>query len=239
MGQIIASGNLKGGTGKTTIAVNLSCALAARGLQVTLLDLDPQGSASAWGRSGRLPVRIETVPPISLQTAGRWLARAAELATTAEILVIDLPSVMVPPLASVTMIADLILVPITPSALDVAPTEQVLRMIRISCESRRDGKPLAMLVPNKVERGAEYHEATRTALQDLPGRWAPIIRQHLDHVDAFAHGSWIGQFAPDSAATRDILALANAVATTLGHPSSRRSVIGDATDPADEAQVTA
>jgi chromosome partitioning protein len=153
--------------------------------------------------------------------------------------VIDLPSVMVPPLASVTMIADLILVPITPSALDVAPTEQALRLVRISRESRRDGKPMAMLVPNKVERGARYHEATRAALQDLPGRWAPILRQHLDHVDAFAHGSWIGQFAPDSAATRDILALADAVATTLGYSSSRRSVIGDPTDLADETPVRA
>jgi chromosome partitioning protein len=231
MGQIIACGNLKGGVGKTTVAVNLACALATRGNDVVLLDIDPQGSASMWAGAGHLPMPVEAMPPIAGHGSGRWPARAGELSGSGHLVVLDLPPLLVSVLASALMIADLALVPITPSALDVAPTDQTLRMARMTRESRAGRKPKGLLVPNRVDPECHYDPATQAAVASLAERWAPELRHEIRHVEACARGMWIGQHAPRSAASADILALTEMVEGILEISPHARSRVGEP-DPA-------
>lgn len=53
--HVLAIANHKGGTGKSTVTVNLSAALAERGRRVLVIDLDAQGTATAWLRGSPGP----------------------------------------------------------------------------------------------------------------------------------------------------------------------------------------
>jgi chromosome partitioning protein len=213
MSQIIACGNLKGGVGKTTIAVNLACALATRGHDVALLDLDPHGGAAPWAAAGRLPARVEAAAPLDAHGSGRWPARAGELAGGGRLVVFDLPPLHTPTLAAALMIADAILVPVTASALGLAATRQTLRMIDVARTSRRCGAPMALLVPNRVD--ADELEEAGGPLSELLERRGPALPERHEHIEACASGNWTGGYAPSSPATQDILALAEAVRLLL------------------------
>src|ERR1019366_4711262 len=74
---VIAVMNLKGGCGKSTIAVNLACELAGNADSVLLLDNDSQGTASQWLAHGHLPVQGEFMPLENDEDGARVVRRSA------------------------------------------------------------------------------------------------------------------------------------------------------------------
>ena len=198
MARVVAVGNLKGGTGKSTIAVNLACALAGKRARVLLLDADDQGTATEWASAGRLPVELVAAPLSSGSNRRQWIERVSDLVGTADFAVLDLPPHIGDAMTAAFVVADLVLVPVTPSGADLRATGRALEFLGAAREARGDGLPACFVVPSKVDRRTAAGKEIEAVLHDFGERVAPAITQRSAHVDAFTARDWIGGYQPRS-----------------------------------------
>ena len=129
--------NPKGGSGKTTLATNLAGYFATRGRHVVLSDMDRQRSASDW-----LARRPESLPLIhGLDGRGR---HADSL--SADWTIIDSPAGLHgDKLSEAVKRADLVVVPIQPSAFDMTVTQDFLAILREEKAVRKERTFVAMV----------------------------------------------------------------------------------------------
>jgi chromosome partitioning protein len=223
-GKIIAVGNLKGGTGKSTVAINLACALRNGGkATVAVVDADGQGTASDWGAKGRLGLTVHALPFEEAQGTGHgashvngvenrgaanWSAVVDGLKGDHDFVVIDLPPQLSDAILNALIGANLFVVPVTASGADLKATTKAIELLRRARSQRDDGRPACLLVPSRVDRRTAVGKEIEAVLHDFGEPVAPAIGQRTAHVDAFTAGEWVGSYAPRSAAHGEIEVLA-------------------------------
>ncbi len=157
-GRVISVTQQKGGSGKTTVSAHLAVAWS-KSYSVAVLDVDPQGSLGEWyeAREERLG---EAGTGLSFRTASGWGARreARRLARDHDIVVIDTPPKSDIDAKPAIMAADLVVVPVQPSPIDLWATVQTLEMIE------HEGG-VAMLVLNRVPPRATLTEEALSVMQ--------------------------------------------------------------------------
>lgn len=187
----------KGGSGKTTLALAFAVAHELAGGRAAVIDLDPQGSAAAWGR-----LRGAEVPPVIAAHPPR-LARVIAAARTAgaDLLVIDTAPREAGGAVEAARRADLALVPCRPSAVDLAAVPATLAV------SDRAGVPAAVVLNACPPRGpwaAQAGDAVR-ALGAVLCPAALVAR--VAHAKAFTLGRTAQETEPDSLAASEVVAL--------------------------------
>jgi chromosome partitioning protein len=215
--KIISVCNLKGGAGKSTIAVNIACAIAHRHEgSCVLVDADKQATAAIWGEQGKLTVRVlgkvlQEAKPEDRYPGMLWITQIKGLAEKHDFIVIDLPPGLRFSLAAVTAVSDLVLIPVNPSGIDFHATSSFIDLIQKSREVRGSTKPECLIVPNRLDRRTAI--AQKLSLYEQFGEpIAPAIGMRTAFAYAFDHGQWIGDFAPDSVAHREIQRLLDHIA---------------------------
>ena len=131
---VIAVCNQKGGSGKTTMAINLAGAFAAEDKRVLLLDLDPQGSALDWGS-----INPDTMAQVEVAEIDRpqLLRQARALRREYDVIVIDCPAKFADSSSAAIRVADFVLVPVQPSPFDVWASDAVAGLIKSELASGR------------------------------------------------------------------------------------------------------
>jgi chromosome partitioning protein len=215
MGKIIAVGNLKGGTGKSTIAVNLACRLAERQRSVALIDADPQGTAAAWLRDGPPHGLHLAALPLARLEGSAWADRIGEQRRRHDLTVIDLPPQPAECFEAALGVADLLVVPLTLSEVDLHATARALAVLH-RMRKMRDGRPACLLVPSKVDRRTSLGRQARASLARLGWEVGPALGQRAAHAEAFKTARWIGAHAPDSAAHKEVRMLVEQVENQVG-----------------------
>ncbi len=137
----VAVANIKGGSGKTTLATHLAAWLAAGGLGVVLADLDRQRSSLAW---------TERRPKELPQVRGLDLSRDWEPVAGAAAVVYDIPASMKrKDLEEVVKEVDALILPVLPSAFDEDGTRRFLSLVSEFKAVRKHRLPI-LAVANRV-----------------------------------------------------------------------------------------
>jgi chromosome partitioning protein len=150
----------KGGVAKTTTAVYLATAAHGRGIDVVLVDADPQGSALEWAADAAAddPLPFPVVP------AGRPLSVDRELT------IVDTPPGTAQAIQEAIDIADLVVVPTGASPLDV---RRVWPTLEITAH-----RPTAVLLTS-VDLRTRLADEVRGLLEreGVPVIGTPIVRR--------------------------------------------------------------
>jgi chromosome partitioning protein len=129
--MIVAIAGTKGGVAKTSTAVCIALEASARGREVLILDLDPQGTAREWA-----PELTKHVPQV------RSAAEITALATGHDLVILDTPPGAPPQAVAALEAADVVVAVTGLGPGDMRGLQHLLRMVDpdLIVPTRRDAR---------------------------------------------------------------------------------------------------
>jgi chromosome partitioning protein len=188
--QRILVANAKGGSGKTTIATNLSSYYAARQEHCALIDFDPQGSAIQWlqlRRSDRSKIHgISAYKKSATQAVRTWYLRSLPAQTRK--VVIDTPAGLSGMLLNdLIRESDYIIIPVTPSPIDIRATTRFIKELFLTPAYRAEPRHVAV-VANRVRKNTLVYSKLELFLKSLKIPFIASFRDTQFYIRASEYG---------------------------------------------------
>lgn len=208
---VISILNQKGGSGKTTIAINLAHCLMLDGYRVLLVDSDPQGSARDWNEENEgdiLPVvglDRETLPK-DLDAIGSGY----------DLIVIDGAPQIAKLATAAVKVADLVLIPCQPSPYDIWAASDLVDIVKAR-QDVTDGKPKAAFIISRAIKNTKLGNEITEALTSYE---IPILKNGTTQRVAYPTTASEGKTVfteQDSQAALEIESIKNEILELLGY----------------------
>ncbi|TDB58535.1 ParA family partition ATPase [Arundinibacter roseus] len=177
--MIISVTSLKGGVGKSTLSQNLAVCFAHAGYKVCILDVDTNQSAIRW--SGLRPDDAPAIPVFGQPDGIELSKNAKHLSKDYDIILIDGTPSLNKVTSKIILLADLLLIPILPSGLDIWATEQFLERYH-DAEAEREKKLPAYFLMNQFQPNTNLSKEVREVLEDTE---IPVLKNTLKNRTAY------------------------------------------------------
>ncbi|MCH8530038.1 MAG: ParA family protein [Saccharospirillum sp.] len=196
--------NAKGGSGKTTVATNLSSYFANRNETAVLIDYDPQGSSTQWLQSrqaDRVTIHgVAAYRKATTQFTRSWYLRNIPADTRK--VIIDTPSGLSGNLLNeLVRESDVIIIPVTPSPIDIRATTVFIKDLLLSPAHRASPKRVAVIA-NRVRKNTLVYAKLELFLRSLKIPFIATLRDTQFYVRASEYG--LGLHDLDNAQNNDL-----------------------------------
>jgi chromosome partitioning protein len=191
--KIITVCNQKGGSGKTTVSMQLAGTLARQKKRILVVDADPQGTATRWAASADdenpFPASV-----IGLSAANDKVHREVKkFVENYDFIIIDCPPAADSPVPqSALLIADLALVPIIPSPLDLWASVGIRKVIENVGDINETLQ--SRLIVNQCQPKTNLAKDT---LEVLPEFGIAVCKNYLRQRTAYRQSAVFGQTVQD------------------------------------------
>ena len=192
--MIISILNQKGGTGKTTLAVNMAREYTKRNCKALLVDSDGQGSALRWHEeSGGELIDLTCLPVTTLdKDVLKFTDRYRR------IIIDGVPSVSPLTICAIKA-ADVVLIPVQPSPYDIWATEDLVKLVK-QRQELTDGKLKAAFVVSRRIKGTKIGNEI---VQQLTSFELPVFLhgtyQRIEYAKAVQEGRTVCDIRSEAA----------------------------------------